>query len=126
MPVKASVAAAKAVAADPQASNVAIAEKIGVSKDTVRNVRRDTQPANFSQVEKRRGRDGKMRSVPAFSPDDVDETDGVTADMVDAANATNRRRVFMRCAADSIRKAEQGAGGLAALTFSPAVARAMI
>jgi hypothetical protein len=32
MPVKASVAAAKAIAADPQASNRAIAEKIGVTR----------------------------------------------------------------------------------------------
>jgi hypothetical protein len=36
LPVKASDAAAKAIAADRQASNVAIAEKIGVTEATVR------------------------------------------------------------------------------------------
>lgn len=46
----------------------------------------------------------------AYTQDDIDEENGVTADMVDTASVTNRRRVFLRCAADSIRKAKQGAG----------------
>jgi hypothetical protein len=115
LPVKASDAAAKAIAADRQASNVAIAEKIGVTEATVRRARKAVQHRQNDEVEKRRGRDGKMRSVPAakvetFSIDEFDETDGVTAEMVESANAANRRRYFLRCAADCIRKAEQGAG----------------
>ena len=46
----------------------------------------------------------------SMRPAPIGEDNGVTADMVDAANATARRRIFMKCAADSIRKAEQGAG----------------
>jgi hypothetical protein len=43
-----------------------------------------------------------MRSVPiqTYTQDDVDEEEGVTTDVIDAANATIRRRYFMRCAAD--------------------------
>lgn len=42
--------------------------------------------------------------------DDVEAGDGITDEMIEAANAANRKRVFMRCASTAIFKAEQGAG----------------
>jgi hypothetical protein len=62
-----------------------------------------------------------MRSVPiqTYTQDDVDEEEGVTTDVIDAANATIRRRYFMRCAADCPGR------GRNALTFSPSTARSM-
>jgi winged helix-turn-helix DNA-binding protein len=100
MPVKASVAAAKAIAADPQASNRAIAEKIGVTHTTVNRVR--TQLEQNVPVGRRTSLDGKIRKVPGtpmFSHDEFDEEDGIDADMVEGANAAIRRRVFLKCAA---------------------------
>lgn len=71
-PVKASVAAAKAIAADPVASNRAIATKVGVDEGTVRKAR--GQVRNNSAPEKRLGRDGKSYpAAPTYSADDVDE-----------------------------------------------------
>jgi hypothetical protein len=65
MPVKASAAAAKAVAANPAASDRAIAERIGVGKDTVRRAREVAQNA---PPEKRIGRDGKSYRHRRFIP----------------------------------------------------------
>jgi hypothetical protein len=62
LPVKASVAAAKAIEKNPEASNRAIAEKIGVNKDTVRVARK--QVAENSPPAKRIGKDGKTRKMP--------------------------------------------------------------
>ena len=40
----------------------------------------------------------------------IDDDDDVPAELVNAAAATMRKRVFLRCAESAIRKAEQGAG----------------
>jgi hypothetical protein len=102
------IAAAKAIAANPEASNAVIAEKIGVGHMTVSRARK--QVDQIGGPEKRIGKDGKSYpAAPVYSSEDADEEDGVTVDMIETANAANRRRVFMRCAADTIRKAEQGA-----------------
>ena len=46
----------------------------------------------------------------AFTQEDVDEEKGITSEGIEAANAANRRRVFIKCAVRSISEAEQGAG----------------
>jgi len=63
MPVRASVAAAKAIAANPGVSDDTIAKRIGVGRATVQRAR-EKQPAQNGQVEKRTGRDGKSRKMP--------------------------------------------------------------
>jgi hypothetical protein len=54
--------AAKAIAANPQKSTRAIAEEIGVGTMTVSRARKSTVP--FGTVEKRTGKDGKVRRLP--------------------------------------------------------------
>jgi hypothetical protein len=112
LPVKAIDAASKAIAANSAASNRAIAEKIGVNEETVRRAR--NQVRDYPAPEKKRvGRDGKSYKQPAkrfYGPEDVDKRAGITAEMIEAANATNRKAVFMRIAENSIRRAQQGAG----------------
>jgi hypothetical protein len=61
--VPARMYAAKAVAAHPEKSDRAIAKEIGVSDKTVAKARKAT--AEKSAVEKRIGRDGKARKLPA-------------------------------------------------------------
>jgi hypothetical protein len=92
MPVKPSVAAAKAVAANPTASNRAIAAEIGIDHKTVAKARRST--GINSPVEKRIGLDGKSRKmpVPTFTSKDADEEDSVTIDMVEATISSRRSR----------------------------------
>lgn len=107
-----STRAAEAVKANPGKSNRAIAEEIGTSEGTVRQVRRDyapmhidneaTWPAGF----KREGKDGKSYSVRQRVTEDPD----IPPKLIEEAAATGRRRVFLRCAEDVVRKAEQGAG----------------
>jgi hypothetical protein len=71
MPVKASVAAAKAVAGNPTASNRSFAAEIGIDHKTVAKARALV------------GRDGKTRKMPtpAYSHEDADEADSVTVDI---------------------------------------------
>jgi transposase len=104
--VPASQRAAAAIAASPGKSDRAIAAEIGVSDFTVRKARKRT--ASNLAVEKRVGKDGKARKMPAakvetFSADEFDAEDGITVDMVEQANAANRRRYFLRCDARVIR-----------------------
>jgi hypothetical protein len=58
--------AAEAVTANPMKSDRAIADDIGVSKDTVRRARKTTGAC--APVEKRTGRDGKTRKLPTLEP----------------------------------------------------------
>jgi hypothetical protein len=90
-----SARAAEAIKANPRMSNRAIAEETGISEPTVRRAR-----ASYDAPE-RTGQDGKSYSIRQRVSDDPDEA---------AAAATGRRRVFLRCAEDAVRKAEQGAG----------------
>lgn len=57
-------AATKAVEENPEKSNRAIAEEIGVNKDTVRAARNAVTGEKNSPVEKRVGLDGKARRMP--------------------------------------------------------------
>jgi len=59
----ASARAAKAIADNPGKSNVAIAELIGVSDETVRRARPKSTSTDV-EVEKRIGLDGKVRQMP--------------------------------------------------------------
>ena len=61
--VPAGVAAAKAIEAHPEKSNVAIAKKIGVHESTVREARKTATSGN-PEVVKRIGLDGKARRLP--------------------------------------------------------------
>jgi hypothetical protein len=72
--------AEQAVVANPEKSDRAIAEEIGVSHTTVQKARKAT--GNNVPVAKRVGKDGKARKmpIPSFSQDDVDEEDGATSD----------------------------------------------
>jgi hypothetical protein len=97
--------AAKAVAANPEKSDRLIAKELGdVSRETVRKARKVTTKLSPG---KRTGKDGKSYSIKRRV---VDDDLGLDQATIDGAAATVRRRVFMRCAADTIRKAEQGAG----------------
>jgi hypothetical protein len=60
--VPASKRAEQAIAANPDKSDRAIADEIGVGKDTVRRVRKAT--GAHAPVGKRVGKDGKARKVP--------------------------------------------------------------
>lgn len=62
--VSAGKRAAEAVAANPQKSDRAIAEEIGVGNATVSRVRREATVSNDT-VEKRVGLDGKARAMPS-------------------------------------------------------------
>lgn len=65
--------AAKAVAANPEKSNRALAEEIGVGVETVRRARL-TDPDG--SVEPRVGRDGKVRRLPTRAhPEDADDNE---------------------------------------------------
>lgn len=91
-----SVLAAEAIKANPQKSDRAIATDIGVSAMTVNRAREGVTDVTTE----REGRDGKSYSLRQRITGDVDE----------AVAAIDRRRVFLRCAEDAARKAEQGAG----------------
>jgi hypothetical protein len=85
--VPASKRAEDAIAANPQKSNRAIADEVGVSEPTVRRARKPT--ASHDAVAKRVGKDGKARKVPAakvetFTTSEFDEEDGITAAVADA------------------------------------------
>jgi hypothetical protein len=82
-----------------------IAAETGVSLGTVNTARRSVEQ-DCSPTEARLGRDGKSYSIRQRVVDDPD----IPANLMDAAEATARRRVFLRCAEDALRKAEQGAG----------------
>jgi hypothetical protein len=58
--------AADAIAANPGKSDRAIADDIGVGKDTVRRARK--QLAHDAPVEKRIGKDGRTRKLPTKAP----------------------------------------------------------
>jgi hypothetical protein len=97
--IPASERAAAAIAANPAKSDRMIAAEIGVSQPTVSKARKASTDKRLS-VEKRIGKDGKARKVPAakvetFSADEFDDDDGITVDMVEKANAANRRRYFL-------------------------------
>jgi hypothetical protein len=66
--VKAGTLAERAVEANPEKSDRAIAAEIGVSAPTVSKARRESTVNNFT-VEKRIGRDGKVRKLPAKKTD---------------------------------------------------------
>lgn len=102
--VPAGTRAAAAIAANPGKSDRAIAAEIGVSDMTVGRARRKAGATNVSPEadgasERRLGRDGK-----SYSP-----RKRITSDEA-VYEAASRRRVFMQCVADCIRKAEQQAG----------------
>lgn len=99
-----SLRAAEAIKANPQKSDRAIAAYIGVSHETVSKARREA-PVNELTPE-REGRDGKSYSLRQRITDDT----GLPAELIEQAAITGRRRVFLRCAEDAARKAEQGAG----------------
>lgn len=97
-----SVRAAEAIRANPSRSDRAIAADIGVSDRTVNRAR----ATNDAPDEDRVGRDGKSYSARQRVTEDPD----LPPKLVEVAAATGRRRVFLRCAEDAVRKAEQGAG----------------
>lgn len=70
--IPASTRAAKAVAANPGKSDRAIADNIGVSQPTVSRARKRSTDTNVS-VDKRTGKDGKVRKLPR-RPDPHGET----------------------------------------------------
>jgi hypothetical protein len=67
--------AAKAVAENPQKSNRAIADEVGVSYETVRRARETTDTP--VSVDERIGLDGKVRRLPVrdYEPDVEDEVE---------------------------------------------------
>lgn len=65
--------AAAAIAANPQMSDRAIAEEIGVGSNTVRRARERTAPHGAVDDEGRVGLDGKVRRMPTRAPSDEDE-----------------------------------------------------
>jgi hypothetical protein len=99
-----SVRAAEAVKANPNKSNRSIAAEIGVDKNTVRAARSELS-GEFSPEERIRS-DGRSFSLRQRIVDDPD----IPPKMAEEAAATGRRRIFLRCAEDAARKAEQGAG----------------
>jgi hypothetical protein len=96
--------AARAIKANPKRSDRSIAEEVGVNQKTVGASRRELGE-EYSSPE-RIGRDGKSYSVRQRVTEDPD----ISPALANEAAATGRRRVFLRCAEDSFRKAEQGAG----------------
>lgn len=99
-----SIRAVEAIKASPHKSNRSIAAETGVSLGTVNTARKAVE--QDCSPEERLGRDGKSYSVRQR----VTEEPNLPAGMINEAAATVRRRVFLRCAEDAIRKAEQGAG----------------
>lgn len=99
-----SIRAAEAIRANPSKSDRSIAAEIGSSPTTVGKAR--AQVSTDGQLQEREGRDGKSYSIRQR----VTEEPNLPAGMINEAAATVRRRVFLRCAEDAIRKAEQGAG----------------
>ena len=69
------IRAAEAVKASPEKSNVAIAKDIGVDEKTVRKARAELPTSDQSEVEKRTGRDGKVRKLPERKPEPEEEDD---------------------------------------------------
>jgi len=90
--VPANVAAAKAIKAHPEKSNVALAKEIGVGKDTIRRVRSTCANA---QVEKRIGLDGKTRKMPCPPVLEI-----VNKGRVDTATEAATRSLY-NCACES-------------------------
>lgn len=89
--ISASNRAEAAVTANPEKSDRAIAEEIGVNKDTVAKARRKstgrTQP-----VEKRTGKDGKKRKQPkAKPPDQRKQASALHLEAMEAARDLCRR-----------------------------------
>src|ERR1700722_13570493 len=64
--------AARAVAANPEKSDRALAKEIGVDAATVRRARKHATAANAA-VDKRIGRDGKTRKLPKRPPVGVEQ-----------------------------------------------------
>jgi hypothetical protein len=93
-----SVRATEAIKAHPEKSDRAIAADLRTSPETVHKARRELT-ANQLAVGPRIGLDGKTRL--SRQPRNIKDL------MVREAAATNRRRVFLQCTADTIRKAEQ-------------------
>lgn len=96
-----SARAAEAIRANPHKSDRAIAADLGVSDRTVNRAR-----ATNDAPDERLGRDGKSYSIRQRVTEDPD----ISPELADEAASTGRRRVFLRCAEDVVRKAEQGAG----------------
>jgi hypothetical protein len=99
-----SVRAAEAIRANPGKSDRGIAAAIGVDHKTVGAARQ--QSRGECSPPDRIGQDGKSYSIRQRITDDPD----ISPKLAHEAAATGRRRVFLRCAEDAIRKAEQGAG----------------
>lgn len=99
------VRAAQAIKANPKRSDGAIAADLGVDRSTVSRARSDVVH-DAPPDDERTGRDGKSYSIRQRVTDDPD----LPPKLIEDAAATNRRRVFLRCADDVLRKAEQGAG----------------
>lgn len=95
--------AAEAIKASPNKSSRAIAANLGIHPSVVDEARKQV-PGN--PAGERVGRDGKSYSVRQRITDDT----GLPRSMIEAAEAVSRRRIFLRCAEDVLRKAEQGAG----------------
>jgi hypothetical protein len=98
--------AADAIAANPQKSNRAIADEIGVSEPTVRRARDAT--ASPDAVDVRVGLDGKTRRMPAH--DDDDDGDGADVDVAAAR--------FKAGAQDVIETAQDAIGFVRRIHFS--------
>lgn len=108
-----SIAAARAVAANPGKSDRAIAAEVGVSDKTVAKARRSTAETSAVAPATRVGRDGKTRKVPPlkfhqYTEADTDEDRDLN--YIEDVNAVIRRRVFDQCVSRSVTKAKQGAG----------------
>jgi hypothetical protein len=99
-----SVRAAEAIKANPGKSDRAIAADIGISHPTVAKARAELGGNNLPP--ERTGQDGKSYSVRQRVTEDPD----ISPKLIEEAAAAGRRRVFLRCAEDAVRKAEQGAG----------------
>jgi len=73
--------AAKALAANPRKSNRAIAGEVGVDEGTVRKIRKSS--AEYSAVDTRVGRDGKVRTISGYRPAKALEQDIPTQEEAD-------------------------------------------
>jgi hypothetical protein len=82
--------AEEAVKANPGKSNRAIADEIGVGKDTVRRARTGAS----APVEKRVGKDGKTRKMPTRRPEPQYTEPGIE-DEIDGENPENYRTAFL-------------------------------
>lgn len=96
-----SVRAAEAIKANPGKSDRAIAADVGIGLGTVQRARQELGDPYGSPD--RVGRDGKSYSIRQCVTEDPD----IRPKLAEAAEATSRRRVFLQCAADVVRKAEQ-------------------